>query len=251
VTGGPPGCIRWNEQDIKPGFHECSNVEITNDGNMEGTLYILVRDITGSYDLGKYMFFDVQNARIIKDIDLPATMYDFPDDVYPVKYISIPAFKPGETITLNWCWEFIETNQPQNEAQGKSIGFTIYYTLRAPDLPCADDVDGDGVCDSRDVCQGTTKWYAEDHLLPNHYDSSNMNMISTHGCSCDQILSCKPGNNNGEYQYGCTGGTLTVWEQTPNSWIPNCVPIEGEEYNPFNWWKLHWKNFFPLFRFRV
>ncbi len=99
------------------------------------------------------------------------------------------------------------------------------------------DEDGDGVLDVDDKCSGTTIWYSSDGLRPNHYDSSNMDLTTTYGCSCDQILYCKPGNNNGEYKWGCTEGTMNVWTDQIG-WSPDCqangiVAMEGESKDFF------------------
>jgi hypothetical protein len=240
VNGGPPGCDPWHETDIKPGFNECSDVYITNWGSMSGTLYIIIRDINGDYDLGKYLFFNVENPLIVTNVGLPATVYDFPDEPAADKYIAIQNFIPGQEVKLHWCWEFVETNAPQNEAQGKSLGFTVHYILREPaaPLPCESDEDEDGICNDIDLCDGTTQWSAELLLLPNHYDSSNIDMHLTHGCSCYQILSCKPGNNDGEYRYGCTGGTLNVWREQEADWTTTCTPVAGQNPNDGHFWRL-------------
>ena len=48
---------------------------------------------------------------------------------------------------------------------------------------------------------------------------------------------CKPGDNLGEYKFGCSQGTINVWT-TQTGWSPDCqvdgiVAIEGES-NPNN-----------------
>ncbi|MBW2991577.1 hypothetical protein KY348_07820 [Candidatus Woesearchaeota archaeon] len=71
-------------------------------------------------------------------------------------------------------------------------------------------------------------------LKPNHYDSSNWPASDVNfGCSCAQVLYCKPGSNNGEFKFGCSEGTKNIWEsQDPDSWAPDCqvddvVAMEG------------------------
>jgi MYXO-CTERM domain-containing protein len=96
--------------------------------------------------------------------------------------------------------------------------------------PC-DDEDGDGVCDEDDRCPGTE--LPEDVptsgvLNPNHsaiteivgdpiqFTTALPNGGFTHiftiedtgGCSCEQILDEKPGNNEGQYKFGCSFGTM-------------------------------------------
>lgn len=95
------------------------------------------------------------------------------------------------------------------------------------------DADDDGVCDDIDKCANTTAWYASQSIRPNHYDSSNINLSSTYGCSGSQILECKPGENNGEYKFGLTEGTISVWI-SQSGWSQDCqvngiVALTGEQ----------------------
>jgi hypothetical protein len=278
-VSGQPGDMPWIVSDIKPGFYGESVAVVTNTGTENGSLFIWAGNISGDYDFGKYLFFNISGPYLVRSIILPATIYDFPQSSEGSQFIIISPLEAGESITLHWAWEFIETFQPQNEAQGKSIQFIIYYTLKAPvveldgwydvdppvyrevpipgepcdkmnqslqeyrDYTCIQqyctyvvtdyrwidrwrvdyDEDDDGVCDGDDYCNGTVEWYAMIRLLPNHYDSSNMNLTWTHGCSCYQILCHKPGNNDGEFKFGCTYGTLNVWyNHTPKSWVWYC-----------------------------
>jgi len=85
------------------------------------------------------------------------------------------------------------------------------------------DEDNDEVNDCvDDKCLNTIPWFAET-LKPNHYDRSNIDLTATYGCNCQQILFCKPGENNGEYKFGCSQGTINVWMgQNPESWALDC-----------------------------
>ncbi|RLG24161.1 hypothetical protein DRN85_08100 [Methanosarcinales archaeon] len=61
---------------------------------------------------------------------------------------------------------------------------------------------------------------------------SQYTIVDTFGCSCEQILFCKPGNNAGEYKWGCSEGTMHVWT-SQIGWAPDCqtngkIAIEGE-----------------------
>jgi cysteine-rich repeat protein len=93
------------------------------------------------------------------------------------------------------------------------------------------DDDNDAVNDCNfDLCPGSTADIAGyDGLKPNNYHVEEINgqlvwttnigsasapqivpaaltMAQTNGCGCDDILVCKPGENNGEQRWGCTGG---------------------------------------------
>ncbi|MFQ5647965.1 MAG: thrombospondin type 3 repeat-containing protein, partial [Candidatus Aenigmatarchaeota archaeon] len=117
---------------------------------------------------------------------------------------------------------------------------------------CDPDVDGDGVPDDVDKCPGTTLDILQNTLKPNnHYYTDNAwwtntgsanspdivlsqyTMTDTFGCSCGQILYCKPGDNNGELKYGCSPGTMNVWTGQ-QGWSLDCqengvVVRAGEE----------------------
>jgi len=76
--------------------------------------------------------------------------------------------------------------------------------------------------------------------------NSKYSMIDTFGCTCEQILACKPGNNIGEHRWGCTGGpndidkkqgTMKIWTEQM-AWALDCqvdgrVVITGEEKDIF------------------
>jgi hypothetical protein len=87
--------------------------------------------------------------------------------------------------------------------------FGLIYVIAESDT--GPDLDCDGVPDVDDLCPGTEPWYASERLLPNHYDSSNLDLILTGGCSAFQILECHPGNVEGQYKYGISQGTLNTW----------------------------------------
>jgi hypothetical protein len=108
---------------------------------------------------------------------------------------------------------------------------TRYVVLQHED----NDEDDDGVCDDVDKCGSSipeNPWYAQQELKPNHYDSSNWPASdANYGCSCSQILFCKPGYNNGEYKFGCSQGTKNIWEaQREDSWALECQ-VDGKVAN--------------------
>ena len=116
------------------------------------------------------------------------------------------------------------------------------------DLSFWDDIDADGVPDGYDKCDNTVlpESVPSDSLKQNHYactdddyifetstGDSNVSLADTYGCTCEQILYCKPGGNNGEHKFGCSPGTMEIWiAQT--DWAPDCqidgkVAMEGEQ----------------------
>jgi PKD repeat protein len=140
VLGGDAS-IPFRIGDVKPGFHGDGYSDVTNNGTIDCALFIWADNITGSYDLGKYLYFNVSNPRLITNVNLPATIYNFPESPDDTKFIVISPLKAGETVRLDWTWQFRETYTPQNEAQGKQFAFEILYTLQCPPpclLPVAD-----------------------------------------------------------------------------------------------------------------
>lgn len=86
------------------------------------------------------------------------------------------------------------------------------------------DSDGDGILDTEDLCPNTLTSDTMT-LKPNHFmfmsplwvtnigskhqlRPASFTMIDTLGCSCEQILAKKPGNNEWELKYGCSKWTI-------------------------------------------
>ncbi len=131
AMSGQPGSIPWNVTDAKPGSHGEGSVNVTNTGTIDRSLYIWVGNITGDNNLGKYILFNISHPRLIRTVSLPSTVYNLPQSPSDSRLVVIPV-PAGETVTVTWTWEFRETGEPQNEAQGKKLGFVIYYTMKAP-----------------------------------------------------------------------------------------------------------------------
>lgn len=89
--------------------------------------------------------------------------------------------------------------------------------------PTDDDADMDGVVDAVDLCADTAtelppsenhhSWLGGEFFSTTDPKTKNLvdseySIIETNGCSCEQILEEKSGNNNGEGKYGCTKGTM-------------------------------------------
>ena len=57
------------------------------------------------------------------------------------------------------------------------------------------DSDNDGVVNSEDLCPNT------------------IGVQQVEGCSCEQILELKPGEDEGELKNGCSAGTIEVFSK--------------------------------------
>ncbi len=105
------------------------------------------------------------------------------------------------------------------------------------------DEDGANDCSGADKCLGTVlpDGAPTTSLKPNHYadvdgDSilevndpelgivDGMSVADTFGCTCEQILDCKPGQNNGEMKHGCSQGTIDIWVQQAD-WATECQTL--------------------------
>ena len=110
---------------------------------MDGTLYIWFANIsqTDAFGdgaaLGNYMYFNVSHPHLVSTLPLPSRIDAFPTAPMTGNYLVISPVRPGETIPLAWTWEFVDTGQLQNDAQGDSLRFDINYMLvnGTPPLP--------------------------------------------------------------------------------------------------------------------
>jgi hypothetical protein len=122
---------------ILPGDQGSSFIDLHNNGTENGIVYIWVDKISNSDRYGNpggglanYMYFNVSHRNLNSTIILPARINSFPKaPLLPDDFIIIESFNAGDTIRLNWTWEFEETGQPQNDAQNNTLRFTLSYTL--------------------------------------------------------------------------------------------------------------------------
>jgi hypothetical protein len=134
VLGGP-GATSWNISNIKPSDSGTKTVELHNTGLSNGAITIWISDINETDYAGDgaalddYLLFNPSCSRLNTNITLPARIRELPPNVSAPNYIKITPVNAGETVTLIWQWQFRETGQPQNNAQGDSLSFTINYVL--------------------------------------------------------------------------------------------------------------------------
>lgn len=145
VLGGE-GATSWNIENIKPGDSGTKVVELHNAGSRNGSVTIWISDIEevdyggDGAALDDYLLFNLSCVRLSSNITLPATIHELPQSASDPNHIKINTLYAGETVTLDWEWEFPETGEPQNDAQGDSLSFTINYLLK--ELPSGDDGGG-------------------------------------------------------------------------------------------------------------
>ncbi len=100
----------------------------------------MTRNEKDTNKLDDYLLFNLSCVRLSSDITLPATIHELPQSASAPNHIEINPLYAGETVTLVWEWEFPETGEPQNDAQGDSLSFTINYLLE--ELPSGGGGDG-------------------------------------------------------------------------------------------------------------
>lgn len=117
---------------------------------------------------------------------------------------------------------------------------SFFLTVEYCNQTLEEDTDNDGVPDSSDQCPGTvlpenvpsrflwTRHFADingdgNFETKNHFWSqftnSKFSLKETRGCSCEQILQCKPPSN--EEKYGCTFETINDWIDQAD-WTESC-----------------------------
>ncbi|MDD1699500.1 MAG: hypothetical protein LUQ04_01770 [Methanoregula sp.] len=137
LTFGATGTFPWNISGILPGDHGSDAIELHNNGTENGIVYLWVDNISQSDRYGNpgggladYLYFNVSHQHINSTVILPAHITSFPPaPQLRDHFIIVDSFNAGDTIRLNWTWEFEETGQPQNDAQGNTLRFNISYTL--------------------------------------------------------------------------------------------------------------------------
>jgi len=158
---GGEGATSWDIGNIKPGDSGTKTVTLHNAGHDNGFVTIWISDIVSSDgtnpesetgdttelgELADHLVLNLSCNGLSANLSLPATIDNFPQSASSSDYIRISPLKAGETVTLVWEWEFPETGEPQNDAQGDSLSFTINYLLE--ELPS----DGGGGGEGGDVC---------------------------------------------------------------------------------------------------
>lgn len=146
---GGEGATSWDIGDIKPGDSGEKTLELRNTGSGEGSVTIWISDIEeidyggDGAKLDDYLLFNLSCARLGTNIALPAVIYELPQAAADANSVRVGPIYSNETVTLIWEWEFLETGQPQNDAQGDGLSFTVNYRLE--ESPSGGGTSGVGV----------------------------------------------------------------------------------------------------------
>ncbi|MDD1746288.1 MAG: hypothetical protein LUQ16_00835 [Methanomassiliicoccales archaeon] len=122
-------------ENLKPGDMGSKSVVLRNIGNVDGEIAIWISNILESdfagdgAHLDDYLLFDVSCTDISTDVRTPCPIRSLPSAPVGSSYIWVLNVRAGQTIQINWLWEFVENYQSQNEAQGDSLSFDINYLL--------------------------------------------------------------------------------------------------------------------------
>jgi len=143
LTIGATHSFPWNASILKPGSSGTASIDLINNGTLDGTLSIWISNVsqTDAFGdgaaLGNYMYFNVSNPHLVSTLSLPSRIDTFPTAPMTENYLVISPVRSGETLPLTWTWEFVDTGQLQNDAQGDSLRFDINYMLvnGTPPLP--------------------------------------------------------------------------------------------------------------------
>jgi uncharacterized membrane protein len=146
LTFGETGMFPWTVTGIMPGDHGSTFIDLHNNGTERGLVYLWVDNISSSDrngnpggGLANYLYFDVAHKNLSSTVILPARIHSFPAaPLITDHFIIIDPLNAGDTVRLNWTWEFIETGLPQNDAQNNTLRFNLSYTLvnlTAPVVP--------------------------------------------------------------------------------------------------------------------
>ena len=138
VLGGD-AAVPWNIESIKPGDSGSIAVELHNAGQKNGEVIIWISEIK-EVDIGgdgahldDYMMFEVRQEGLFTNVFMPANIRNLPNSPGDQRFIWLLNLNVGETLQVQWFWEFTETGMVQNDAQGDRLSFTINYMLA--DLP--------------------------------------------------------------------------------------------------------------------
>ncbi|MDD4497634.1 MAG: hypothetical protein PHV51_05730 [Methanosarcinaceae archaeon] len=128
----------WNADNICPGQQGFKTFLLHNAGSHAGDVSIWIGGINetdyagNGVSLDDYLLFTPVHERLYTNLSFPCTIHEFPQNASDPLFIRIIQLNAGETLSLEWMWEFQMKEIPQNGAQGDSLSFSINYLLETP-----------------------------------------------------------------------------------------------------------------------
>ena len=136
---GMTGAFPWSASGIMPGSSNATFIELHNNGTARGGPVHLAERYQGGRSpwqrnrLWKLPVPECFQSPTLGLIPLPAKPYAFPTAPMLANYIVVYPFSPGETIRLNWTWEFRETGETPERCAGRIP--PVQYLLHAGNPP--------------------------------------------------------------------------------------------------------------------
>ncbi len=134
VLGGQ-GSVAWTMGAIQPGDSGTKEVEIRNAGPTTAYLTLWLSDIVETDHgedgaaLSKYLRLTLAAEDLQTTLIFPTTIYEFPSYPSGGKQLTVGPLPSGSSVVTHWNWEFVDNGNPQNDAQGDGLSFTINYLL--------------------------------------------------------------------------------------------------------------------------
>jgi hypothetical protein len=132
---GGVGSTSWALNNLAPGSSGNQLVSLRNSGRLPGKVDIWISNIRwtsgrdGQANLDEYLRLNINGSGLVSAITMPAKVSDLPASSAAANQLYIQRLDPGQTLTINWNWQFIETGSSQNNAQGDGLVFDINYGL--------------------------------------------------------------------------------------------------------------------------
>lgn len=140
VMGGQ-GSMAWAISSALPGDSGTMTMELRNAGSVSASLMIWISNIVETdlrgdgAALSDYLRFQIAAPGLRTTMAFPSSIEGFPNHPTDNDQLLISPLMGGETVSVEWHWEFEETGEPQNDAQGDGLSFNINYML--VDIPPA------------------------------------------------------------------------------------------------------------------
>jgi hypothetical protein len=134
VLGGQ-GSVAWTMGAIQPGDNGTKDVEIRNAGPSAAYLKLWISDVVETdyggdgAALSKYLRLALTADGLQTSLNFPTTIDRLPRYPSGGNQLTVGPLAAGSSVVTHWNWAFLDNGNPQNDAQGDGISFTINYLL--------------------------------------------------------------------------------------------------------------------------